>query len=79
MQTLKELISKIKFDKRENPADYDFFYLDRINHKKVKINFKDILRVEGEMFVIEKNNFETEIPLHRIRQVTKNGEIIWQR
>ncbi|MBW3002944.1 DUF504 domain-containing protein [Candidatus Woesearchaeota archaeon] len=79
MQTLKNLISKIKFDKREDPKDYELFYIDRIKNKKIKIKFTDIKHIEGGMFTIIKSGRETEIPLHRIRLVTRKGEIIWKR
>ena len=79
MQTLKDLISKIKYDKRENPKDYDLYYVDRVKNKKIKIRFADIKKIEGEMFTIMRQGYEVEIPLHRIRLVTKKGESVWQR
>ena len=79
MLTIEDLINKIKWDDREDPADYSLFYLDRITKKLVEIQYKDILRVEDGFIVLEREGKETNIPLHRIRKVIKKGETVWQR
>ena len=43
------------------------------------IRYNDILRVEDGFIVLEREGAETNIPLHRIRKVTKKGETAWQR
>jgi uncharacterized protein (UPF0248 family) len=77
MQSIKDLINKIKWDKRENPEDYSLIYIDL--GKRKKLAYTLIKRLEGNFMVIEKNNEETEIPLHRIREVLKNGKVVWKR
>jgi len=77
MQPIKDLINKIKWDKRESPKDYSLIYIDL--GKKKELSYTDIKRLEGNFMIIERNNEETEIPLHRIREVKKRGEIIWKR
>ncbi|MBW2972002.1 DUF504 domain-containing protein [Candidatus Woesearchaeota archaeon] len=79
MITISELINKIKWDKRERPADYSLFYLDRITKKLVEIKYEEMKRVDEGFIVLERDGEETSIPLHRIRKVTKKGETIWQR
>jgi len=77
MKTIKELINKIKYDKKER-GDYSLFYIDRIENNYKEIKFKDIKRIEGNFLIINKDK-ETEIPLHRIKIVKKNGMVIWRR
>ncbi len=77
MQTIKSLINKIKWDKRESPKDYSLIYIDL--GKKKKLTYTDIKKLEGNFMIIERNNEETEIPLHRIREVLKKGKVIWKR
>ena len=77
MQQIKDLINKIKWDKRENPKDYSLIYIDL--GKKKELAYTDIKRLEGNFMIIERNREETEIPLHRIREVKKKGKIVWQR
>lgn len=79
MKTIKEELNKIKWDKRENPEDYSVFYLDRVLDKLIEMPYKNIKRLDGEFFVINKDEEDTFIPLHRIREVRKKGKLVWQR
>ena len=79
MLTIKELLSKIRYDSNENPDDYDVFYYDRVKNKNIKIHYTDIKKVHGNMFTIVLNNRTIDIPLHRIRVVERKGESIWKR
>jgi len=77
MQPIKDLINKIKWDKRENPEDYTLIYID-LGGKK-ELLYTDIKRLEGNFMIIERNNEEIEIPLHRIREVKKKEKVVWKR
>lgn len=74
-----DFLNKIKWDKRENPDSYSFFYMDRIENNYKEINFKDIIRIEGNFIIIIKDNEEVNIPLHRIKFIKKKGIVIWKR
>ena len=75
MITIKDFLNKIKWDKRENPEDYTLHYLDRITGKLKKIAYTDIASFEGSFMIVG----ESEIPLHRIREIRKKGKLIWER
>ena len=45
----------------------------------IKINYIDIKRTEGNFIIIERDNEEVNIPMHRIREVRKSNEIVWKR
>jgi uncharacterized protein (UPF0248 family) len=77
MIPIKDLINKIKWDKRESPKDYSLIYIDL--GKKKELAYKDIKKLEGNFMIIERNGEETEIPLHRIREVKKKGKVVWKR
>ncbi len=77
MIPIKDLINKIKWDKRENPEDYILIYIDL--DKEKQISYTEIKRLEGNFMILEKQGQEVEIPLHRIRKVKKNNKIIWKR
>ena len=78
MIPIKDLINKIKWDKRENMHDYSIFYFDRILKKLIRIPYTKIKRLEGTFMVID-NEEESDIPLHRIKKVTKNNAVVWER
>jgi len=74
MITIKNVLNKIKWDKREKIENYSLEYLDRIENKNVELKFRDI-KLNGDYVVFG----EKSIPLHRIRKVKRNGKIIWYR
>jgi len=79
MITIKELLNKIKWDKRENPDGYRIYYYDRVLDKLIEVKYNDILDIEGLFARIMHNGRKIEIPLHRIKQVRKKGKLIWER
>lgn len=79
MRPIKDLLNKIKWDKREKPEDYSLFYFDRISKELIKIDYTDIKSFEDNFIVAEKNNEEVYIPMHRIKEVRKNNIIVWKR
>lgn len=79
MRPIKDLLNKIKWDKREKPEDYSLFYFDRISKELIKIDYTDIKSFEDNFIVVEKNNEESFIPMHRIKEVRKNNIIVWKR
>lgn len=78
MQPIKNLLNKIKWDKREKPEQYTIFYFDRILKKLIKIPYIKIKRLEGS-FMVLNNEEKSNIPMHRIKKVTKNNEVVWER
>lgn len=78
MIPIKDLLNKIKWDKRENPQDYKIFYYDRILDTLLKIPHTKIKRIEGSFMVLD-NEDESNIPLHRVRKVMKNNVVVWER
>ena len=79
MMLLKELLDKIKWDKSEDPEQYSVFYLDRIAKKLVELKYKEIKRIEDSFMVIVRDNEETFIPLHRVKEVRRQGKLVWRR
>jgi len=78
MQPIHELLNKIKWDKRENPEQYSIFYFDRILKKLIKIPYNKIKMIEGSFMILD-NEEESNIPLHRIKKVTKDDIVVWER
>lgn len=74
---IKDLLNKIKWDKRENPDDYKIYFLDKKDF--IELKYKNIKRLEGNFMIIEREDEEVNIPIHRIRYVKKKGILIWKR
>ena len=79
MISIIDLLNKIKWDEHEDPEDYVIGYEDRVEKKMIEISYSAIKRLEGTFMIIEKDGEETNIPTHRIREVKKKGEVVWQR
>lgn len=74
----KEALNKIKWGEKE-PEKYFVFYIDRISKELKKIKFSEIKKIEGSFFIMKKDGEETEIPIHRIRELRKENKLIWRR
>ena len=78
MQPIQNLLNKIKWDKRENPEEYSIFYYDRILKELIEIPYEEIKRVEGTFMVLGDED-ESNVPLQRVKKVTRDGYVVWQR
>ncbi len=74
-----DILNKIKWDKSEEPEKTFVFYYDRILDKFVRVPFTSIKDIGKNFITIEKEGEEAEIPVHRIREVRRNGNLIWKR
>jgi len=79
MQSIKSLLNKIKWDKREKPELYSIHYLDRISKKLIELDYNEIKKINGTFIIIERNDEEVNIPTHRIREVRKENKVVWKR
>ena len=95
MIPIKDLLNKIKWDKREAPEQYSIFYFDRILKKLINIPYAKIKRLEGSFMVLDIENLpkvfgvenrkifnneeESNVPLHRVKKVMKNNTVVWER
>lgn len=79
METEREFLSRIRWDKRLDPEEFRIEYLDRVENRLIAIRFADIKRIEGGFMVVESHGQVTMVPLHRIRRITQKGKAAWQR
>lgn len=82
MRPIHELLNRIKWDDKFAHASFIIGYYDRFENKVIKVPLKMIYFDKHDHFDFELTDDMGEhhsIPLHRIRQVYRNGELIWQR
>ncbi|MDP6642350.1 MAG: DUF504 domain-containing protein [Candidatus Nanoarchaeia archaeon] len=75
MIPIKDLINKIRWDKDLDRDGYLLHYVDRIVNSIKEIKFNEIQSIEGDFIVL----YNKEVPLHRVRKVTKFGKVLWER
>ncbi len=78
MMYIGDLLNKIRWDKRLKAEEYTLIYFDRIAEKSFEVPFNAISR-SGNFMIIKRNGQDVSIPLHRIREVRRNGKVIWGR
>lgn len=82
MIPIHELLSRIRWDADYGKADFVIGYYDRVAERIIRLPLTSIsFDVEDPFdftFVDEEGQTHT-VPLHRIRQVFRNGELVWER
>lgn len=78
MMYIGDMLNKIRWDKKLKPEEYIIVYFDRIAEKRFEVPFTAMGR-EGNFFTVEIDGRKTMIPLHRIRQVKRDGKVVWER
>ncbi len=82
MIPIRQLLDRIRWDTAFGRADFEIGYYDRMKDRIVQVAIRQVSFTAGNHFSIEAINAEGEpcmLPLHRIRQVFRNGELIWER
>ncbi len=82
MIPIHKLLSRIRWDKEYGNADFVIGYYDRVEDRIITVPLKELYFYKQDHFDFELIDEEGEshtIPLHRIRQVFRNGECVWQR
>jgi len=74
MLTEKKMLDKIKYSGKFDPKDIKIYYYDRIRDENLEVEFEDISIKRG--FIVLG---DSEIPLHRLREIRNKGVIIWKR
>lgn len=82
MQPINELLSRIRWDEEFGRAEFRIGYYDRFADALIVVDFAVLEFPADNRFSCtlrgEAGELHT-IPLHRIRQVFRDGELIWQR
>lgn len=79
MISIKDLLNKLKWDDRFKEEEYTIYYHDRVKDEMIAVDCKDIKKIEGSFFIIEKDGEEVMIPLHRIHKAMKGKMNVWRR
>ncbi len=82
MLPIQDLLNRIQWDKTFGQADFRIGYFDRVEKRVVVVPFSRIVLTEDRRFSFQLVGEEEQgisIPLHRIREVYKNGQLIWSR
>ena len=82
MQPIHELLNRIHWDPEFGRGHFEIGYYDRIVGKIIRVQFNEVTQLPGNKFcfhVLDDDGIGHSIPLHRVREVYKDGELIWKR
>jgi uncharacterized protein (UPF0248 family) len=82
MTPIHELLSRIRHDPEFGRGQFEIGYFDRREGTVHRVALKEIVFPTGERRVFElvdETGQLRRIPFHRVREVHRDGRIIWQR
>lgn len=82
MIPIHELLNRIRWDAEFGGADFKIGYYDRVENDTVIVPLSRIYlgpNNRSSFSLYDASAGLRTIPLHRIRQVYRNGELIWER
>lgn len=82
MQPLHELLHRITWDAEFGRGEFALGYHDRVVDREIVAPFASIAlgKSRSDTFTVtDPDGVAQRIPLHRVRTVYKNGEMIWRR
>jgi uncharacterized protein (UPF0248 family) len=82
MIPIQDLLHRIQWDPEFGKARFVIGYGDRITGEIVKVPFQHVRFASGEHFTfeaLEDDGSVHSVPLHRVREVWRDGVLIWHR
>lgn len=82
MLPIRKLLSRIRWDRDFGQGEFAIGYYDRVAGKIIRVPFRELMLdpEDRERFgVLDEEGVVRRIPFHRVREVFRNGECIWQR
>jgi uncharacterized protein (UPF0248 family) len=82
MIPIRSLLDRIRWDSEFGRAAFTIGYYDRVERKIVTVPLARIHLESGNHFsftAVEEDGSVHEVPFHRVREVYRDGVLIWQR
>lgn len=82
MTPIQDLLNRIRWDQEFGAAKFEVGYFDRVLARIVRVRFEDVRREGGgsaALEVLEDDGSVHSVPLHRVREVWRDGVLVWER
>ena len=82
MIPIHQLLNRILWDETFSKADFEIGYYDRVEDKIIHVPFSELTLDKETHFsadITDNLGKVHMVPLHRIKEVYRNGELIWHR
>jgi len=82
MVPIQDLLNRIRWDREFGKGAFEIGYLDHVERRVVRVPLKSVHFERGNRFSFQLEDEMGEIlsiPFHRIREVYRDGVLIWHR
>ena len=82
MMPIQDILHRIQWDNVFAQADFLIGYWDRVARRIVRVSLRQVDFPAEDGFsleAMEDDGSVHSVPLHRVREVWRDGELIWQR
>ena len=83
MIPIQDVLNRIRWDPDFAQGEFTIAYYDRIKKDLVTVPLKATQFTQGDRYFafqfLDDEGEGHSVPFHRIREVRKDGEVIWQR
>jgi uncharacterized protein (UPF0248 family) len=79
---IHELLNRIRWDAEFARGEFELGYFDRVENRVVVVPFREVEFLQDDLQAFRLVDAEGRwhrIPLHRVREVYKDGQRIWHR
>ena len=81
MITIQQLLNRIRWDPLFGKGEFQIGYYDRVEQRIYKVPLNQVYLTQGDHFffhVANRGGVIHEVPFHRVKEVYKDGELIWK-
>ena len=82
MIPLHELLSRIHWDPEFGRGDFTLGYYDRVRREMIYVPLMEVQQEPDSHFcfeVTDEDGIVHSVPYHRVKEVWKDGALIWRR
>lgn len=82
MTPIQDLLHRIQWDAEFGKGEFMLGYYDRLADRIVRVPFERVQLPRGRHFsfdLIKGNGSCRMVPFHRVREVWRDGKLIWRR
>lgn len=82
MLPIHDLLARIRHDREFGRGGFVIGYVDHDRRTLVRLPLENVIAAGGSRFALDillADGSRIQLPLHRVRAVWKDGELIWRR
>lgn len=82
MIPIQDMLHRIQWDPEFGKGDFVIGYYDRVARRIARVPLRRVHLEKGARFsfeAVEDDGSVHSVPFHRVREVWRDGELIWQR